>query len=180
MKEIAPNLLDIDNVCHHVHNCVKLFCKNFDHVIKKLLDDLHTDFDFGTDLCTYLEEICLLLGIKYTKPKERVAHRWLSVLDCCVILTDMWDALIVFYFSWLSLSDKQRFNGDIIEILKGVSKESRQRIYQILKQMKLKNLTSAGKDRKRRIAERFFDKRDSTGSLMEVKGLQTVWINDYS
>ena len=107
MRAKCPNMLDIDkDVCHHVHNCVKKFCSFFNNTVEKLLDDLHTDFDYGTDLGTYLEEICMLLGHQYVKPKERVPHRWLSVLDCLLEFQTMQVPLTVFYYSWLNTMDK--------------------------------------------------------------------------
>ena len=76
MMDVCPNMIDIDNdVCHHVHNSVKLFCSKFGNTLERLFDDLYTDFNFGTDLTSYLQEICMLLGHKYHRIKERVPHR---------------------------------------------------------------------------------------------------------
>lgn len=95
-------MIDIDNdVCYHVHNCVKMFCSNFGNTIEKFFDDLQTDFDFGSDLGSYLEEICRLLGLKFYKPKERIPHMWLSVLDCAVEFRSMQNPLTVFLLCFL-------------------------------------------------------------------------------
>lgn len=170
LKKVAPNLLDIDNdICHHIHNSVKKFCSHFG-TIEKLCDDIHTDFDYGTDLGHYLEEICLLLGFPFVKPKERVPHRWLSVYNCAVELKDMFLPYTVFYFSFLSCSDKTLFNSSVLEIFKKASQPSRKRIYIIMKILKdkMKSMTPAGKDRKKRITEKIFFQNENTTTTLNM------------
>lgn len=169
MMDVCPNMIDIDNdICHHVHNCVKLFCSNFDHTLEKLFDDLHTDFDYGTDLGSYLEEICRLLCVRYYRPKERVPHRWLSVLDCAMEFKLMQVPLTIFYFSFLKASDKMLYNSVVLDIMKSTSKEARQRIYQIFKILKSKSLTTPGKQRKDRIIQNLFLSACQTQSLLDL------------
>ncbi|XP_055881072.1 uncharacterized protein LOC129925675 [Biomphalaria glabrata] len=169
LKTIAPKLLDIDNdVCHHVHNIVKLFCQHFDKFVENLLDDLHTDFNFGSDLNSFLEDISLSLGKKYYRPKERVPHRWLSVLDCSVDLVDNLEPLTVFYYAWLKAEDKMAYNSVIINILKNISKDSRKNIYSILSSLRCKTLTPAGKARKVRIYEKLFFSRPKLDQLLNL------------
>ena len=38
-------------VCHHIHNTVKNFCAPFSYFLEKLMDDLHTDSKYSTDIC---------------------------------------------------------------------------------------------------------------------------------
>ena len=38
-------------VCHHIHNTVKNFCAPFNNILEKLMDDLHTDSKYSTDIC---------------------------------------------------------------------------------------------------------------------------------
>ena len=41
LRDKAPHLLDIDgDVCHHIHNTVKVFCKPFENFVEKLVDQL--------------------------------------------------------------------------------------------------------------------------------------------
>ena len=38
----APQLLDMDgDVCHHIHNTIKQFCKPFECFAEKWIDDIH-------------------------------------------------------------------------------------------------------------------------------------------
>ena len=47
----APQLLDIDhNVCHHIHNTIKQFCKPFECFVEKWIDDIHWDTKYSTDI----------------------------------------------------------------------------------------------------------------------------------
>ena len=64
--------------------------------------------------------------------------------------------LTVFYFSWLKASDKMLYNCAVLDTLKSVSKEARQRIYQIFKILKSKSLTEAGQERKERFTQNLF------------------------
>ena len=75
----VPHLLDInEDLCHHIHNIVKTFLKNF--VIGKLFWDLHRDFDLSGDLLKRLELLCYHIGVTFHKPPNSVATQWLWVL----------------------------------------------------------------------------------------------------
>ena len=51
LRDKAPHLLNIDSdCCHHVHNSVKVFCRPFDNIVEKWIDDLHTDSKWSTDI----------------------------------------------------------------------------------------------------------------------------------
>ena len=44
LQEKALQLLDIDgNICHHIHNTVKHFCKPFECFVEKWINDIHWD-----------------------------------------------------------------------------------------------------------------------------------------
>lgn len=43
-----------------------------------------------------MEEICLMLGVKFTMPQRYVSHRWLSVYDVTMNTHRMFDALAIF------------------------------------------------------------------------------------
>ncbi|XP_062595254.1 uncharacterized protein LOC134256589 [Saccostrea cucullata] len=156
-----------------------------------------SDFKWSPDLRESMEEICLMLGVKFTMPQRYVSHRWLSVYDVTMDTLRMFDAFAIFYYSWvISLDfDKVKYLPVVVEVyhrLK-VPKESRQRINDIMThllktfisyslpeftpgsrskesgpqfcltslELKKKNLTKDGKDRKRRIVEKLFVDRKS-------------------
>ena len=77
--EIAPRLLDIGDLCHHVHNAIRKFSDPFDKYIQRYLDDIHTDMQYSVDILERLKNTCFILDISSVKPPERVPHRWLSL-----------------------------------------------------------------------------------------------------
>ena len=82
LREKTLQLLDIDgDICHHIHNTVKQFCKPFECFVEKWIDDIHWDTKYSTDILDSLKEICFILNIPFRKPPQRVNHRWLSVFD---------------------------------------------------------------------------------------------------
>ena len=81
-EEKTPKLLDIDgDICHNIHNATKKLCGPFGFWVEGLLHALHADHKWSADLRELLCEICLLLGIKFTRPERFVQHRWLSCFD---------------------------------------------------------------------------------------------------
>ena len=50
LRSKALQLLDIDgDVCYHVHNTVKQFCKPFESFVEKWIDDIRWDIKYSTD-----------------------------------------------------------------------------------------------------------------------------------
>ena len=51
LQSKALQLLDIDgDVCYHIHNTVKQFCKRFECSVEKWIDDIHWDTRYSTDI----------------------------------------------------------------------------------------------------------------------------------
>ena len=51
LHEKAPQLRDIDGgICHHIQNTNKEFCSPFNNFLEHLLDNLHADSKFSTDI----------------------------------------------------------------------------------------------------------------------------------
>ncbi|GBM81714.1 hypothetical protein AVEN_92835-1 [Araneus ventricosus] len=110
LREKCPHLLDIDgDSCHHAHNAAKLFCKPFGLHLESLFTDIHNDFKWSPDLRAALMEICEILNIKYTMPQNYISFRWLSVYVVAQDFSRMISALTLFYFSFLSRSEKTNF-----------------------------------------------------------------------
>lgn len=175
LRAECPQLLDIDgDVCHHVHNTVRLFCKQFGQLVEHLLDDLFTDFKYSPDLREALSKICSIMKIKYRKPPQRVAHRWLSTYDVTVVDLEMMDALVVFYYAFLKKGDKDTYKDVMIQMLKKnkVEKEKRKDVYEILGTLSKKSLTKDGQKRKQRIIEALLIKPQQT--LVEMNLFKDV------
>lgn len=159
LRDKAPHLLDIDgDVCHHIHNTVKEFCKPFEKFVEKLIDDLHWDTKFSTDVLDALRQICLVLNINFKKPPQRISHRWLSIFDCLSTDMVMYDAFKILYYSWIPSNLIDCYKDDISKILINydVNVEGKKLFIDIQKQMKKKSLTEDGKDRKERIITKLF------------------------
>jgi hypothetical protein len=71
LRAVAPHLCDIDgDQCHHVHNSAQKFCSHFHGIVEKLMDDLHTDFKWCTDIRESFKQVCIILGskLRYSRP----------------------------------------------------------------------------------------------------------------
>ncbi|GBO16601.1 hypothetical protein AVEN_5364-1, partial [Araneus ventricosus] len=160
LREKCPHLLDIDgDSCHHAHNAAKLFCKPFGLHLESLFTDIHNDFKWSPDLRAALMEICEVLNIKYTMPQNYISFRWLSVYVVAQDFSRMISALTLFYFSFLSRSEKTNFLPVVINIYKlhNVTEAGKEFIHKMHSRLAEKNMTQAGKDRKSRIAEKLFE-----------------------
>ena len=171
LREKAPHLLDIDgDTCHHVHNTVRQFCKPFDYHVEGLFGDLHSDFKWSTDLQGWLDEICLMLGLKFTMPDRFISHRWLSVLDVSISTLRLIDAYTVFYYGFLGKDDRRTYLALLCAIYhkRSVSSEARERIREIYGELqkKTKTLTTEGTNRKLRIIQKLFHNRPQTQLIL--------------
>ena len=93
LREMAPHLLDIDgDTCYHTHNAAKKFCAPFDNYLEKLFIDLFTDVAWSQNIRDDIEQICFLIGLKYSRPQRYVSTRWLSCFDVAVSIQYMHDA----------------------------------------------------------------------------------------
>ena len=151
LRDKAPHLLDIDgDVCHHIHNTVRVFCKPFENFVEKLVDQLHWDTKYSTDILDALGQICLVLDINFQKPPQHISHRWLSVFDCLSTDIRMYDAFKLLYYSWIPSNLTSCYTEDLLNIfLKyNVTTEGKSLIKNIQQQMKRKSLTEDGKKSK--------------------------------
>lgn len=135
-REKAPHLLDVDgDVCHHVHNAAKAFCKPFNNFIEQLYINLFNDFKCSADLRELFQEMCLICNVIYTMPQRYVSHRCLSVYDVTVDALRLLDCLTLFYFPWISesLSERAKYLPVTAEIIHrlNVSESSRNRLHEI-------------------------------------------------
>ena len=163
LRGAVPHLLDVDgDICHHVHNVVKKFTGFFDRKVEALLDDIHTDHKWSPDLRENLEKLCTICNVKFNNPKQRIPHRWLSVLDCSVPICNMIPALTVLYSAWLRGDDVTLYKDVVDESVSELSIEAMKEVRKMVGKMKLKSLTKAGRERKERIVESLFYFRDET------------------
>lgn len=169
----APHLLDVDgDSCHHAHNASKSFCKPFDNYIESLLNDIYTDFKWSSDQKEVLHLICDAVGIKGTVPERYVPHRWLSVYDVCVDTSRMLDALVLFYYSFVSATDRAKHLSLIQEVYSkhGTSKSTQKAIETLQDKVgkKVKTMTQLGKERKNRIVKKMFDTQKRTKVILHI------------
>ena len=169
-REHTPLLLDTDgDICHHIHNASKRFCKPFDGVVEGLFNDIYNDHKWSVDLRELLAEVCSLIGVKFTVPERFINHRWLSAYDTAVSTCRLWDAHQVFYYGFLRRHDDQRTYYDIVlAILRkhNVNENGRTRIKEIWTFLRANNLTDDGRNRKKRIVEKVLYKDMQTMLIM--------------
>ena len=155
----APQLLDIDhNVCHHIHNTIKQFCKPFECFVEKWIDDIHWDTKYSTDILDSLKEICFILNVPFRKPAQRVSHRCLTVFNCLSINMTLIDPLILLNYAWIPNDFPETYEGDIKTIFDKyeLNEKAKAIINAIQTKMKQKKLTDEGKGRKGRIVTKLF------------------------
>ena len=133
----APHLVDGDT-CHHVHNAAERFTNEFDDYLETVY--VYVDFKWSPDLRDKLEELCELVGVKYTVPQRYVATRWLSVYDVAVDTLRMLDALTLFYYAFLPTSDRTHYSHVCVEIYmrKALEQEARDAIRDIQRNLRCK------------------------------------------
>lgn len=172
MREEAPHLLDIDgDMCHHMHNISKHFCQKIDqeNTLARMFDDIHTDFQYSADIKDDFLTLCRLLNMEEQVPKERVAHRWLSMISASESFQKLKDPLTVLYYAWLSREDKELFKDQFVNILtqRKVTPAGRQTILRsILPRLRAKNMTELGRQRKKRIGKKLFDRRKEIENVL--------------
>ena len=175
LREDAPHLLEIDgDICHHIRNITRHFSSQLDpdNTLTRLLDDMHTDFVYSPDIKEHFFNICKVLGLPEKQPKERVGHRWLSLLDSTLSFEELADPLTILYFSWLSVEDKLLFQKRMCGILVKyeVSAAGRHTIMTTMSKLKekTKSMTVLGKKRKERVCHKLFDKRSDIDLLSKA------------
>ena len=169
MKENAQHIVDIDgDLCHHIHNVVKMFAKNVDpdmH-LSRLFDDIHNDFSYSADLRADLHEISEVLGTPALLPVERIDHRWLSLLDAAARFKEIVSPLVVFYSAWLTPEDRKLYHSSLVSPhMAKLNKTSKSQVLCTLARLKRKGLTDFGKARKQRIVKKLFHLQPSTMAL---------------
>ena len=147
----VPHLLDIDSdSCHHAHNAAKDFSKPLDRWTEALFGDIYTDFNFSADLLKFLDEICLLVNIKFANPPRFVSHRWLRAYTCSVETLRMWDVYVLFYYGFLSSEDRALYRHVLKDVYKrrNVSDLSVAAVERIQGSLRVKCMAQDGKERK--------------------------------
>lgn len=163
----APHLLDVDgDSCHHFHNAAKKLCDQFDGSTERLFKDIHTDFQYSTEIRDVLSRLCLAISLKFTMPDNFIKWRWLSNYNVSVSTLRMWDAYILFYFAYLDNEDQALYKYLVTNIYeqRNVSTDAQALISQLHKQIaaKKKSMTEDGKKRKERITKALFYRRKDT------------------
>ena len=146
------HLLDIDgDNCHHVHNAVRVFCSYFENHIEYLCDDIHMDTKWSPDIKEWLRELCEILDCNFHTPKERVPHRWLSVLDVSADILEMLPALLCMYFAYVPKDMKYAYLPLVKKLTDALDSSDYKRVLEIRKlcEDKFKASTTAGKERKK-------------------------------
>jgi hypothetical protein len=178
----APHLLDVDgDTCHHAHNAAKAFSAPFGRHVERLLADLHTDFKWSSHSCKLLGDICVAFEVAYSPPQAYVPHRWLSLLNVSMELQRMFSVMTVFYFSFLSDSEKEIQQDVLDKILSPLPAKTKAAVLET--QTSIKKLffagTKDGKERKQRIAGKLFQERDLTMAILNLYCKVLPILNQY-
>ncbi|XP_060789431.1 uncharacterized protein LOC132894118 isoform X2 [Neoarius graeffei] len=169
LRKDIPHLLDIDgDTCRHIQNSVRIFCKQFGQHAEHLIDDLHADFKYSTDLLSYLKDLCVIVGNPFHKPPQRIAHLWLSAYDTAKTDLEMMDAFTTMYFAWLPAEMKSTYKVYVNSIISDLSAEMKNKVNGMQQLCQQKALTDDGRKRKQRIVEKIFYQREWTLGLLNM------------
>ena len=117
-----------------------------------VIDDVHTDMRWSSDIRDALKEICFMLNISYKLPPERISHHWLLLYDFCTTYCELLDALVILYASWILKDMKNMYACLFNDLVKkyDVSATAILELKKIQSKMskKKKTLTKAGRERK--------------------------------
>lgn len=177
----ATHLLDIDGeTCHTANNCAKKFTEPFLKHLEILCDNVYFDLK-STDKREKFFEICIAIHLKPLKVLSRPDHRWLYILPVLERIHYLWDALLLFYFSWMNEEDAKVYKDWIKDIYEkhALSTNEIKQIESIQTSLKKKNLTPEGKKRKERIIQRLFLEQQKTLLHMNIYNSILPHFNKY-
>ena len=139
VREVQPKLLKIggDSI-HRVHNATETLLKPFQNWVVDLINNLYVDFKHSTQHQDWFKTICYLLGLPATSVGRFVSNRWLSIYDTTATTLMIWDALLVYYYAFLSDGNENRYKPVIDQILqeKEVDQAAREILSEINKDLK--------------------------------------------
>ena len=160
-----PALLNMDgDICHHIHNAVKIFVDPYQRLAEGFFRDLHNDHKWSSDIRSFMQEICQILGVAYTLPDMFATHRLLSVYDTAVSTLRLYEAYKVLYYGFADDENRSLYKPTILDIERrhGVSLESRERLKEIWAKLRAKKrrCTKLGRKRKERLVVKLFPHAD--------------------
>lgn len=133
---------------------------------------MYNDFKWSSDMKAKLGDICVILGLKPTVPERYVPHRWLSILDVSLDTLRLFDAYILFHYSFLSAKDIPIYLEVMQEVIdrRAVPAEGKKIIVEMQRSLRKKysSFTKEGKDRKQRILHKIFFTRARTELLLNL------------
>ena len=173
----ANHLLDIDgDSVHHANNAAKAFAKPLEGYAEQLFRDIHTDFHYAEDWREILNSICQMLGIRFSVPKRFLGHRFLSAHDLAVDTNRMWDAYTLFYFSFLTIPDKEKYRQVKDILTANMSERSKEKLNACMITVQKRSMTGDGKERKKRITNKIFvqSKRSRLTLFLYIAALEQI------
>lgn len=179
-SEKAPHLLDIDgDLCHHIHNASKKLCAPFEFYLERLFNDIFADFQYCTEYAGHLMNICEIIGISYSKPARFIPHRWLSAYDLAQNTKILFDAYLIFYYSFLEGDDRSIYKEEMDRIMKEIKSSDKTKLKQIQAAISNKKMTEDGKVRKKRIVQKLFFTEQSTKLQLSFYGEVLQLLKEY-
>ena len=176
----APHLLDIDgDVCHHLHNACKEFCKPFENWGEGLFHDIYSEFHWSSSNQDALKEIFFILGEKFSMPTQFVSHRWLSCYDAAQNTLLSLKALTLFCFAYLSSDDKKLYRETIDLLCSDISIPGQKRLRELQTTLGQRQRTAEGKKRHIRLTDKLFVHRAWTQSVLGVYTAVLAVLKEY-
>ena len=126
------------------------------------------DTKWSPDIKEWLRELCEILDCNFHTPKERIPHRWLSVLDVSADILEMLPALLCMYFAYVPKDMKYAYLPLVKKLIDALDSSDYKRVLEIGKlcEDKFKASTTAGKERKKQIVKKLF--YSSTETLIQL------------
>ena len=109
IRDIHPNLIDVggDSV-HIINNAVEKITTAFDNHIVELFKSINADFRLSVEHKFLFQQICYHLGLPMTNIGRFLEQRWMSVFDQAESVLLLWDAMYIYYHSYLTEDEKKK------------------------------------------------------------------------
>ena len=144
--------------------------------LEKLFINLFTDVKWSNDIHDDREQICFLVGLKYSCLQRYV--RWLSCFDVAVLTQYMHDAYPLYYYSLLPKQIKYKDVNTKIFTKRNIRSQNAMKLLQV--SAKKINNTKEGAERKQQIVQKLYKNNLRTNLYLHTNWFCQYYCKEFS
>ena len=166
---VAEHLIDIDgDACHHFHNTVGKLCEPFDNHIEDFFNNIAVHFRTYGGQIAVLEELCDIIGIKFTMPDKFCEHRWLYALDCSYGTWRIYPAYIIYFYAKLPVLDERIYSKLMNEVYDelNLDEDGKRKVLVVQSKIRNRKFSVTGVSRIEKILDALFKYSKKTRLIM--------------